>query len=57
MQLKLGIMFIFALAKNGIVAEWLGTALQKLVQRFESARCLQDPPNKEGFLFSIFFIA
>gem|GEM_PF-500899 len=25
----------------GIVAEWLGTALQKLVQRFESARCLQ----------------
>lgn len=44
MQLKLGILFIFALAKNGIVAEWLGTALQKLVQRFESARCLQDPP-------------
>ena len=24
----------------GTVAEWLGRALQKLVQRFESARCL-----------------
>ena len=26
--------------KNGPVAEWLGRALQKLVQRFESARDL-----------------
>ena len=32
----------------GIVAEWLGTALQKLVQRFESARCLKDPALKLG---------
>ncbi len=27
-------------AKNGPVAEWLGSALQKLLQRFESARDL-----------------
>lgn len=26
--------------KNGSVAEWLGTALQKLLLRFESARDL-----------------
>lgn len=33
----------FALLRNqsGIVAEWLGSALQKLLQRFESARYLQ----------------
>lgn len=29
------------LLENGRVAEWLGRALQKLVQRFESARDLQ----------------
>lgn len=27
--------------RNGFLAEWLGTALQKLLQRFESARNLQ----------------
>ena len=31
---------IFAALKNGFVAEWLGRALQKLVQQFESARNL-----------------
>lgn len=29
------------LQAQGIVAEWLGSALQKLLQRFESARYLQ----------------
>jgi hypothetical protein len=33
-------------SKNGPVAEWLGRALQKLVQRFESAR---DLHQKAGF--------
>ena len=28
---------IFALRNAGLMAEWLGTALQKLLQRFESA--------------------
>lgn len=37
----------------GIVAEWLGTALQKLVQRFESARCLQDLPFWKVFCFGV----
>ncbi len=31
----------FAAHSQGFVAEWLGTALQKLLQRFESARNLQ----------------
>ncbi len=31
---------IFASVKKGPVAEWLGRALQKLPQRFESARDL-----------------
>ncbi len=31
---------IFAAIQNGPVAEWLGKALQKLLQRFESARDL-----------------
>lgn len=31
--------YIFA-TLNGLVAEWLGTGLQNLVQRFESARDL-----------------
>ena len=40
-------------SKNGIVAEWLGIALQRLIQWFESTRCLnQKPPcNKEVFDF------
>lgn len=32
--------FIFATHEFGPVAEWLGRALQKLLQRFESARDL-----------------
>ena len=31
------------------MAEWLGRALQKLAQRFESARCLQKLPEKGAF--------
>lgn len=32
--------FVAAFLNDGFVAEWLGTALQKLLQRFESARNL-----------------
>ncbi len=32
---------IFATLKKGPLAEWLGKALQKLLQRFESARDLK----------------
>ncbi len=37
------------------MAEWLGRALQKLVQRFESARDLKKPLsiNVKGFLFGL----
>ena len=38
---------IFAAIQNGSVAEWLGRALQKLVQRFESARNLKVLSNKK----------
>ena len=39
------------------MAEWLGRALQKLLQRFESARCLKTPFYKWGFLLHVdFFI-
>ena len=31
--------------QSGLVAEWLGKALQKLVQRFESARDLKNTPR------------
>ena len=34
-------MLVLLHSRNGPVAEWLGRALQKLVQRFESARDLQ----------------
>jgi hypothetical protein len=34
---------MFALRKQGSVAEWLGRGLQNLVQRFESARYLPLP--------------
>lgn len=39
---------------QGIVAEWLGSALQKLLQRFESARYLQmrNPVRSSGGIFS-----
>ena len=44
------------LLESGRVAEWLGRALQKLVQRFESARDLNDESrageSQRGFLFS-----
>ena len=43
---------IFALRINGLVAEWLGRGLQNLVQRFESARDLQ---NEERSLTGAFF--
>ena len=36
---------------QGIVAEWLGRALQKLVQRFESARCLKKKLPEKGSFF------
>ncbi len=37
----LEIILISLLLKNGFVAEWLGRALQKLLQQFESARNLE----------------
>ena len=45
-----GINSNFVSPKNGPVAEWLGRALQKLVQRFESARDLgkRTGPKKES---------
>lgn len=50
--------FIFSLIRlflhpnqHGPVAEWLGRALQKLLQRFESARDLQLTPPKRGVIF------
>ena len=36
---------MFAIQLNGPVAEWLGRALQKLPQRFESARDLKTLYN------------
>src|SRR5690606_8076102 len=44
-----------ALQSVGIVAEWLGAALQKLVQRFESARCLKGPTLRLGFFLAYDF--
>ena len=43
---------IFALRNAGLMAEWLGTALQKLLQRFESASDLQALPD--GWRFFVF---
>jgi hypothetical protein len=50
----------YAIFSTGIVAEWLGSALQKLLQRFESARYLKIPfcgiffymltPNEKAFV-------
>jgi hypothetical protein len=46
---------IFAhLKSNGPLAEWLGTALQKLLQRFESARDLRKGDINAISPFSIF---
>lgn len=45
---------------QGIVAEWLGSALQKLLQRFESARYLRQKHPAvypAGFLVKHFFTA
>jgi hypothetical protein len=39
---------IFA-AQLGTVAEWLGKALQKLLQQFESVRYLNQKPHNEAF--------
>lgn len=40
---------LFSLRRKGPVAEWLGKALQKLLQRFEPARDLdKKPPPKIG---------
>jgi hypothetical protein len=42
--------------RNGSVAEWLGRALQKLLQRFESARNLMKTAiqyQNRGFLFPL----
>ena len=36
------------------MAEWLGRALQKLLQRFESARCLKKPRELAGFKFFVY---
>ena len=47
-------MLVLLHSRNGPVAEWLGRALQKLVQRFESARDLQKfkkAPERVLFLF------
>ena len=44
---------LFSLSQKGPVAEWLGRALQKLLQRFESARDLDTKPlheSEEAFL-------
>ena len=44
---------LFSLSEMGPVAEWLGRALQKLLQRFESARDLDTKPlheSEEAFL-------
>jgi hypothetical protein len=45
---------LFSRPRNGPVAEWLGRALQKLPQRFESARDLdtKPPPMNRRRLFS-----
>ncbi len=42
--------------RNGLVAEWLGGGLQNHLQRFESARDLQAPPNplkNKGFFYAV----
>lgn len=44
---------IFALRNAGLMAEWLGTALQKLLQRFESASDLQALPDGWRFFVSM----
>ena len=41
---------------NGLVAEWLGSGLQNRVQRFESARDLQNKALATIFPQELFFI-
>ena len=41
------------MASKGPVAEWLGSALQKLLLRFESARDLKETLVIQGFLFLV----
>lgn len=43
-SLQINKMLLPLQTEQGLMAEWLGTALQKLLQRFESASDL-----KEGF--------
>ncbi len=45
---------IFAPDFNGRVAEWLGRALQKLLQRFESVHDLKKKDASSDASFSIF---
>ena len=49
---------LWAFLVNGPLAEWLGKALQKLLQRFESARDLQIwlIKNVVSFYSAFFFI-
>ncbi len=37
----------------GTVAEWLGKALQKLLQQFESVRYLKQKPQYEAFVILV----
>jgi hypothetical protein len=49
--------FLLHLQPNGRVAEWLGTALQKLLQRFESAPDLADDKSPGTGAFIVLSIA
>jgi hypothetical protein len=53
----LKIILFSLLPKNGFVAEWLGRALQKLLQQFESARNLPADKRKPSILSAFFFFA
>jgi hypothetical protein len=46
---------VYICTPQGPVAERLGRALQKLVQRFESARDLLTKPPSGGFFMPLFF--
>ncbi len=54
--MKTDIIYICIPIQIGRVAEWLGRGLQNLVQRFESARDLQNCIPDGQFLSSGFFI-
>lgn len=44
--------YTFAMLYYGTLAEWLGTGLQNLLRRFESARYLENPAIA-GFFYGI----